>query len=1291
MSATAQRFRSTPVTINATVKLGRRDSARTAKVITTVGGAKISTADYAFGSSSVVFDGSGDKLTVPSSTDFAFGTGDFSIEFFAKSGATFDVFNSTRNILDFRASNTNTIAPEIYLGAGNTIHYRVNGVDRISVTATTGALPYVLSASFFNHVVVSRVNGSTRMYVDGVAAATVYTDSNDYVQGGLTIGGVVGASGNFAGYLDEIRIIKGTSPYTGNSLTVPTLNLTNTEETVLLIHGDGTNNSTNIQDDVQGFVENAKINRTASAQVNIQDAFNATMTVGIILGTSANLTSTTQITVLGTRVRLLNQGIGAVSTLVAQVDRIILVTADLQNTVTTTVTTDRIRSVAAQFTDVFTAQMSITVSVNLLATLDTAFAFTVIPNQLLNSNAVIQSAFTISTAINGNFKVIASITSQSTLSVIGGLQKFAQSNIQARFSRVLNQGVTRTTTIIDTETPNQEYGAVGSALARFDGNSVLSISNMPQIGTGDYTIEMLAHRSAEMGDGSTFIEQDLFNADTVLRGFGVPQLGPHIYIGDDDEIKAGNTFISEGDQITTGEFKFQTDANLHIALVRHNGSTRLYVNGVQRGDTLADTVPWTTTEWFLGGDFFGYVDEFRVSNTARYTANFNNPYADLNQDQAFVKDANTIIYLSFDTVIDEPICSAVVRRSTSVSMQSQASRIVTEGGVTVSAVSKFGANSVQFDGVDDRITILNQPALGTGDFTIEMFFRRSQTQNDSTVMTLMQMYDDADSTISDELSININTNEQVQYVVRGDVKLTSNRIFDITDWHRVTVVRQNNVTKMWLDNLFTGDSFFDNNLINSNQVYVGNNQNLTLPYRGYVDDLQINKYSRYTTQHSTNSALPDQAYQLVGDGSSLMLHFNNAVIDLPLVEVSRVIRPATVTISSAFTPGITINTEINVAITLTSAVTFVCAVGVRKQGTAAHTAQSQLVVVSDRIIQIDSNFTVSSNITATGNLVKLFNCTAQSISSMNVNAVSIKIIQSNINTAFTLNTVVNHTVSAVASVTVSVTTQITVIRIQPAVSNITANCVVNATGTRIHPGVVAITVNSTVLAQAQKTVNSNITITAICTQTVLVGEIVQFSCAIQTEASTLTVAVRTGDFFVNMDSAFGLITDVRRTRSTSAEFNSAIQFAVTDFRFKQFEAGLSTILTQSTTVSRTRPFTISAESATQFGCVILRIKSLSTVITVSTTHTVTARRTGSGVAILVGTFTITAEPQPLDQILTVVRATMVGTLTAAVRKVFLEEYEYIIREEVRTLNIVEEQRDYLIVEEQRTLTIQGAE
>ena len=1290
-NATGARIRFVQNNSTAVSRLGRTGAARTAKTITTVGDAKISTADYAIGSASLVFDGSGDKLTVPASTDFALGTGDFCIEFFAKSGATFGEFNSTRNILDFRASNTNTVAPEIYLGSGNTIHYRVNGVNRISVTATTGALPYVLSVSSFNHVAVSRVSGSTRMYVDGVAAATVYTDSNDYVQGGLTIGGVVGESGNFAGYLDEIRIIKGTSPYSGNSITVPYSGLTNTAETVLLIHAEGANNSTNITDDVQGFVENAEVNRTASAQANIQDAFVSTMTVNTVLGITVNLTSTTEFTVLGTRVRLLNQGIGAESTLVSQVDRIISVTADLQSTVTTTGTVDRIRSVTAQFTDVFTAQMSITVSVNLVATLNTAFAFTVIPNRLLNSNAAIQGAFSISTAINGSFAITATVTAQSTVAATVGLRKTAQCNIQARFSRVLNQGVTRSVTIIDTETPNEEYGAVGSALARFDGNSYLDLSNMPIIGTGDYTIEMLAHRSAEMGDGSTFIEQDLFNADRVFRGYGVSQLGPHIYIGNDDEIKAGNTYIFQGDQITTGAFKFQTDANLHIALVRHNAQTRLYVNGVQRGDTIADTVSWTSTDWLVGDVFLGYVDEFRVSNTARYTANFTNPYADLTQDTPFVPDANTIIYLSFDTVIDEPICSVSVRKTTSANLQSQMSRIVTEGGVTVSAVNKFGGNSVQFDGVNDRITILNQPALSTGDFTVEMFFRRSLEQNDSTLMTLMQMYDDADSTISDELSININTNEQVQYLVRGDVKLLSNRIFDITDWHRVTVVRRNNVTKMWLDNQFTGDSFFDNNPINSNQVYVGNNQDLTAPYRGYVDDLQINRYSRYTTQHSTNSALPDQPYQFVGDGSSVMLHFNNAQIDLPLVEVSTVIRPTTVSISGVFTPNITINTEINVAITLSSATTFTCAVSVIKPGTAAHTAQSQLVVVFTKIRNIQFVGAVQSSITATGDLVKLFVGTAQSISSVNVIAVSTKNIQSNINTATTLNTTVNQTAGAVINIAVTVSTQATVTRIQTVISNITVNGAVNVTITRIHPGVAAITVNHTVSAQAQKTVNSVAAITTIATQTVLVGEIVQFSCAIQTEAATLTVAVRTGDFFVNMDSAFGLIANVSRTRSSSAQFNSAIEFAVTDFRFKQFEAELSTISTQSTIVSRTRPATVNVQTETNISITILRIKSSSTAIAVSTTHTVTAHKTGSGAAILVGTFTITAQPQPLNQILTVVRATMVGTLTATVRKVFLEEYEYRIREEVRTLNIVEEQRNYLIVEEQRTLTIQGAE
>lgn len=56
------------------------DSSPNSNVITRYGDAKISTDQSKFGSSSAYFDGTGDYLTVPASSSFAFGTGDFTIE-----------------------------------------------------------------------------------------------------------------------------------------------------------------------------------------------------------------------------------------------------------------------------------------------------------------------------------------------------------------------------------------------------------------------------------------------------------------------------------------------------------------------------------------------------------------------------------------------------------------------------------------------------------------------------------------------------------------------------------------------------------------------------------------------------------------------------------------------------------------------------------------------------------------------------------------------------------------------------------------------------------------------------------------------------------------------------------------------------------------------------------------------------------------------------------------------------------------------------------------------------------
>jgi hypothetical protein len=74
----------------------------------------------------------------------------------------------------------------------------------------------------------------------------------------------------------------------------------------------------------------------------------------------------------------------------------------------------------------------------------------------------------------------------------------------------------------------------------------------------------------------------------------------------------------------------------HVALVRYNGTTRIYINGTDRGNTTTnnDLSSRATNIFYIGsesdgagGYFYGYVSDFRITRSARYTANFTAPTA----------------------------------------------------------------------------------------------------------------------------------------------------------------------------------------------------------------------------------------------------------------------------------------------------------------------------------------------------------------------------------------------------------------------------------------------------------------------------------------------------------------------------------------------------------------------------------------------------------------------------------------------------------------------------------------
>jgi len=177
---------------------------RVAKIITKVGDANFSATQKNFGAGSLALDGTGDYLTIPSSEDFEYGTGDFTLECWVyRSDAA-----RTEIIFDQRISQTDT-APVLFLSAGSLVYYTA-GASRITGTGAVG------SPNAWYHVAVSRRLGTTKLFVDGVQVGSSYTDNNSYIASPFKIGANYANTALFSGYIDEVRVTKGFSRYNSN-------------------------------------------------------------------------------------------------------------------------------------------------------------------------------------------------------------------------------------------------------------------------------------------------------------------------------------------------------------------------------------------------------------------------------------------------------------------------------------------------------------------------------------------------------------------------------------------------------------------------------------------------------------------------------------------------------------------------------------------------------------------------------------------------------------------------------------------------------------------------------------------------------------------------------------------------------------------------------------------------------------------------------------------------------------------------------------------------------------------
>tara|TARA_R100000030_G_scaffold99700_1_gene91128 strand:- start:26 stop:2722 length:2697 start_codon:yes stop_codon:yes gene_type:complete len=176
---------------------------------------------------SVNFGGAGSLrwVNVPGSSDFGFGTGDFTIELFL----FVQTHRNYTEIYDQRTASQDaaTATPILYADSSGDIHFFHSNQNKIS-----GAI----AAGQWYHIAVSRSGTSTKMFANGTQLGSTYSDSTNYVTPASTWSIGAAAQQNqyeIDGFISNVRVVKGTALYTSN-FTAPTSALTAVTNTKLL-------------------------------------------------------------------------------------------------------------------------------------------------------------------------------------------------------------------------------------------------------------------------------------------------------------------------------------------------------------------------------------------------------------------------------------------------------------------------------------------------------------------------------------------------------------------------------------------------------------------------------------------------------------------------------------------------------------------------------------------------------------------------------------------------------------------------------------------------------------------------------------------------------------------------------------------------------------------------------------------------------------------------------------------------------------------------------------------------
>jgi len=265
------------------------DSSASNKTITANGNAKVDTSQSEFGGASANFDGTNSYLSVPTSSDFNFTTGDFTIDFWVR-------FNSIASFPQTFVSRNNFSTMRLQMDDANHIAFFLMGLD-----AFGGSIAWTPAANTWYHIAVTRQSGSMRLFINGTQTGPTNTDNTNVSDTTPILIGQTASVNWFNGWIDEFRIINQVAVYTTNF--TPPAKAYGVQEFEYWLYVN-TNNQATFR------VSSTGTNQTATVQASSIGALNTSTWYNVIawhsnnshIGISVNLSVNTTLYTNGLRV-----------------------------------------------------------------------------------------------------------------------------------------------------------------------------------------------------------------------------------------------------------------------------------------------------------------------------------------------------------------------------------------------------------------------------------------------------------------------------------------------------------------------------------------------------------------------------------------------------------------------------------------------------------------------------------------------------------------------------------------------------------------------------------------------------------------------------------------------------------------------------------------------------------------------------------------------------------------------------------------------------------------------------